>query len=152
MEVGLGPEALDPADDGRARNVALAKQFHDGLVERPALSVVTLADVDADKQAGSFEFHASALPRVRPAKTAHIPSTPERPMFSRARFQLPSSARRHDSSISVENVVYAPRKPIITGPRMRGSIEVFSSARANSRPRVKAPLMFMTKVPSGKAP
>src|ERR1035437_7803534 len=105
MQMGLGTEALDASQHRRPGDVALSQEFDDRLIEGSAVPVIALTDIDSDQQGGSFALHPIALPTVRPAKTAPMPRAPDSVRLSRARPQLPSSARRHDSSIRVENVV-----------------------------------------------
>src|SRR5690242_20626332 len=110
-------ESLDTPDHGRSGESAFAQKLDDGFVERPTVPRVGLADVDPGEKSCSLELHAMPLPIARPTKTAISPSTHDPTMFTAARPIAPSSTSRQLSSIRVENVVYAPRKPIMSGAR-----------------------------------
>ena len=107
MEMGVCAEALDPAEDRRAGQAALAQERDDRLVERLAVAVVRFADVDPDEQGRPVDArHQSARPSVSPAETATSPRTTDPPRFARARRPRAAlDAGVHDSSMYVENVV-----------------------------------------------
>ncbi len=77
MEVLLRAEALDAAQHSRTGEPALTQPFDDRLVERLAVPMVALAEIEADQQASSVELHQIALPRETPATTATTPTTIE---------------------------------------------------------------------------
>ena len=77
MEVRVGAEAFDAAQDGGAGEAALAEERDDGLVERFAIAMVGLADVDPNEERRSFDAHQTARPTARPAATATSPMTIE---------------------------------------------------------------------------
>jgi hypothetical protein len=56
------------------------------------------------------------------------------------------------SSIHVENVVYAPRNPIITGGRRSAGRTDRSITSANRAPSANEPETLITRVPQGNAP
>ena len=99
MEMGVGPEPLDPTDDGRARQAALAQEHDDGLVERLAVAMVGLADVDADEERRPFDAHQIARPMMSPAATATRPRSIEPPRLAMAMPYEPLSIRPHDLSM-----------------------------------------------------
>src|SRR3954452_22648510 len=80
------------------------------------------------------------------------PSTTDPARLIAASAHAPSSTSRHDSTIHVEKVVYAPRNPIISGPRIPAGRTSRSMAQANSRPSAKLPLTLMSSVPNGNTP
>ncbi len=63
-------ETLDAPDDRRAGQAAIPQQVDDRLVERAALVLVALADVDA---------HEGALADHMPSRTAMSPRAASRP-------------------------------------------------------------------------
>ena len=100
MEMGVGAEALDPAHDGRARHPALAEERDDRLVERLAVVVVGLADVDPDEQRRALDAHQIARPMARPGRDRDEPDrrSSRRGWRSPAPYE-PLSMRPHDSSM-----------------------------------------------------
>src|SRR3990170_5602329 len=152
VDVLLRPEALDPPKDRGAGQPTVAKEVDDCLVEWTALPRIRLTDVDAGQQACPLDLHASALPIVKPTNTVTSPSATDPNAFRAASPTAPSSQSRQLSSMSVENVVYAPRNPIISGPRMDAGRNPRSMASANSSPRTAEPDRLMTSVPHGNAP
>src|SRR3954453_3523237 len=130
------------------------------MLRRGGLLVIDI--VPGDPAEHSDEPHARrrrasglnqmARPIVSPATTAMRPSSTEPPRFAIAVVYDPSSMSTHDSSMNVENVVYAPMKPIITGPRMSAGRMARSAVTANSRPSTNDPLRLTARVPHGNGP
>src|ERR1043165_3609712 len=98
MQVLLRAKALHAAQHGRAGELPFAQQLEDRLIERLAVPLVALAQVDAHQQTGSFELHEIALPSARPPTTAIKPSATEPPRFKAASSHAPSSIMRQLSS------------------------------------------------------
>lgn len=105
MQMLLRPEALDTPDNRRAGDAALAEELDDRVIERPAVPLVRLADVDPGEQARALDLHPTALPNARPTTTATSPRRMLAARLTAASIGAPSSTSRQLSSISVENVV-----------------------------------------------
>ena len=99
VEVRVGAEALDAADDGRAGQLPLAQERDDRLVERLAIVVVRLADVDPDEQRRTLDAQQTARPIARPAATATRPMTMDPARLAIAGPYEPLSTRPQDSSM-----------------------------------------------------
>ena len=103
-----GVRRAPPADARSARAAFAAGPVRDDL-----------DGLDRDKAVTDYAVELGqhlADPRLA---VARIPSVAEPTTFSVPATTSPLSTRRQLSSIRVENVVYAPRKPIITGARIR---------------------------------
>jgi hypothetical protein len=89
--------------------------------------------------------------RARPAAAATEPAASVPRALRTASLQAPSSRSRTVSKVKVENVVYAPQKPV-----PRTTREVLESPwwkpRPVSRPRTNDPLTLTTNVPQGNTP
>src|SRR4029078_12417414 len=73
VEMGVGAEAFDAAQDRPAGDAPVPEPLHDTLVERLTRLVVGLADVDAELEGGSIDAHPPFLtaplrPSARPAQ------------------------------------------------------------------------------------
>src|SRR6476619_3363465 len=115
MKVRVRAESFDATEDRRPGQPPFSEEGDDGLVEGFAIAVVTLTDIDPDKERGAVDAHQIARPMASPAATATSPTTTDPPRLAIAAPYDPPSTSPQDSSTYVENVVYAPMNPIITG-------------------------------------
>src|SRR6187397_904868 len=134
VKVCVRAEAFDAAQDRRAGHASFAEEGDDDLIEGFAIAMVRFTDVDADEEGGAVDAHQMARPIASPVATAKSPTTTDPPRLAIAAPYDPLSMSPHDSSMYVENVVYAPMKPIMTGPRISAGRIARSVVAANNSP------------------
>ncbi len=98
----LDAKALDPAQQHARPDTVAGKDVHQRVGEQPPADVVTLAEIGGQPQ--PVLDHQPA-PSSRPSAAAPTPSMRLSATFAHSSQRRPSSARRWDSSIQVENVV-----------------------------------------------
>src|SRR5581483_3922462 len=120
---------------GRARDIADPRPHKCSLFWRVLDSALLLLT------------HPIVRPVTTPSHTAINPSTTLSATFRKANKISPSRKLWNVSSSNVENVVYAPIKPMGIRYRQLAFQCVFSARIVTTRPIKNDPLMLITKVP-----
>src|SRR5437588_5984111 len=147
MDARVGAESLDAAEHGRARESFLAHTLDDSLVERLAVPPVRLTDEELQELSFAFEPHSALRDDAEVDREETGRPLPRR--FAAASPSAPSSSSRYVSYVSVEKVVYAPRKPIASAERSQGAVVSCSVMSVRMNPSTSAPLTLTTNVPHG---
>jgi hypothetical protein len=87
--------------------------------------------------------------RTTPSHSAMYPATTLAPTFAAPLSQLPSVIARNVSYSKVENVVYAPMKPMGMRKRQFGCTTTRSVSSVAAAPRTRQPVTLTANVPHG---